>query len=419
MAKKKIIDAPPVRQYNITNKAFYKKRRDTARKVLRAYGFDPSLLDEFSKQQLFILLHFIVDPPRFRIEKGHRVPRKLLDFISAITHNFMRNHYFRDPSIGLTFFELATHGLAFAAGLRNAHMQHGFPARQQEIVDMLVKCIENDLVLNDLLDVKSCIRDVLSMVSKVNFRVYGFHWDFRQIPTTSWGYITSFVYVTSSPAETIYFTHKQKERVAFRVQLGPVDHMPLRKGTIERSVVTREKEDPPVLLDVYIQSHALRRAGERMDVFPAHVRNFYITESLAHSQRPCETGQMLECYIYDDTPILTGYLPFIIQEEKLIVLSFLPFFAPGTPEGELVHEELGLQPGDMKFLGMDKLSFFLTVDLEQVPALNNVINRTRIPDMIRFARERARDEFLIDPNRTRMVKRFFEQRAEFEITGMP
>jgi hypothetical protein len=415
MAKKKKktpVTRLPVKN-EINTKALYMKRFAKIKQILTAYGMDPALLDEFSRPQQFHMLHATVEQPRFRIEEGNRVPGRIIDFISKMTHRILRNSYFGDPALGVTYLDLVIHGTAFTIGFRNEAMNPKLTPRQREIIDMLEERFQKETFISyEFIAVLEGIREVAIMVSKPSFRIYGFRWKFDSTVEEVWQRVTTSIYICSEEAESIRFVHKHKERSAFRVKLGRADKFPARKATISRKLATGEEKTPGELLDVYVQSHALQRASERLDGFPAHVRNFYVIESIAQLQRKCQTGTMLECYVpMGEGGILLGYFPYIVQEEKLIVITFLPYFSYGTPEGEILQRELDLQVEDMKFLGMDKQSFYLTVDLKQIPALYKVIEQTPIPQMIDFVKERTTREIPIDANRTRIVKRFFEQRT--------
>jgi hypothetical protein len=386
------------------------------RKILRAYGFDPDIFAPFSKQQRRLLCYLHAEPPRFKVEEGHRVPGRLVNFVAESTHRFMRNNCFGDESIGLTYLELATYGMAFSTIVTGAHELTVFRSEYLVIFDRLAECFKDNRVLSDLRPIATHIRKTVMMISKVNFRIYGYNWKIESHEGK--GNITSTVFLSSEEPKSIRFSYKGKERTAFRVRAGRVISTPAYDATLDRWFIFHKEEKPYVYLDIFIQSHALQRVKERIDIFPAHQKNHYAMEPLLYMQRVAFTPSgrpMLECYTqHGDHIVRFGYFPFVIQKRRLIVLTFLPLVSPEVWEGYFLCQQLGLQMEDTKFLQMDKLSFFLTVDFEQIPVLKKALERTDIWNLVQYAANNPDMQFQINPQKTLMVKKFFERKAEYE-----
>jgi hypothetical protein len=416
MAGKKTKTHPQRTPVKYDSKAYNEKAYTTIRKILQVYGFDPNLLDAFSKQQRRFLMFVTGEPFRFKAEEGHRVPRRLINFVAESTQRFLRTHYFGDESIGLTYFELATYGMAFSTTVQSEYECRTFPPEQLKIIDDLAACFDENRVRKDLDEVGSHIRHLMLMISKVNFRVYGFKWSIGYHHDEKKDCIRSEVRIFSENSKSIYFTYKNKDRVAFSVRAGRVSSHPTYDARIDRWFVTSEDDKKPVYLDIYIQSHALQRIKERMDIFPAHVRNFYAMEPLLYMHRVSKLPSgpsLFECYTKSgDTVVRFGYYPFVIRNKKLIVLSFLPIVSTDAMEGSILHRILGLQMEDTIFLGMDKLSFFCTVDFEQIPVLKQAMIDAHIWDLIVYISKHPDVNFSIDQKKTLMVKKFFEKKIE-------
>jgi hypothetical protein len=398
------------------SKAYNEKTYAAIRKILRVYGFDPCLLDAFSKTQRNFLLSVANEPTRFKVEEGHSAPKQTVNFVAESTQRFLRTHFFGDESIGLTYLELLNYGIAFTATVIAEQENHSLLPKQAKIIDDLAAVFTNDRVRNDLVEVVTHIRKAAMMVSKVNFRIYGFTWKIW-INFEGRYSVRSEVYLSSENPKSVYFTYKQKDRQAFNVRFGRIISIPAGGAQIDQWFVTDEDSDPPVFFDIYIQSHALQRVKERIDIFPAHIRNFYVMEPLMYMHRVALsiTGRnMLECYTMDgDTVVRFGYYPFIIRKNMLIVLTFLPLVSPEAPEGERLYRKLGLQMEDTIFLGMDKLSFFCTVDFEQIPELKQILTDLGIGALIKYAAKHPDVNFTIDEKKTLMVKKFFDKKNEF------
>jgi hypothetical protein len=390
-------------------------------KVIRAYGGDPDSLKLLSKHQRRFLMFFGAEAPRFKVEEGSHVPRHLINFISETTHSILRMRHFGDESIGLTYLELATYGLAFSSMILAAAEagESFFSPEQMKAIRLLAPCFENGRIHQDLSYIGAYIHGLVMMLSKLNFRIYGYNWVIANDSAT--GFIKSTVYISSEETPVIRFIHKQKERIAFCVRVGRINNNPPRNVTIDRNLIFPHKKTfHPVNLDIYIQSHALQRVKERIDIFSAHIRNRYMMESLTYQHRIANStsgNPMLECSFQqkiDSVIVRFGYFPFIVRDNKLIVMTFLPLTSPDTSEGAYLQEHLGLQKEDIKFLGMDKLSFFFTVDFEQIPLLKEMLVTINIQNMIQFVKENHKIEFSIDQKKTQMVKKFFEQKVNDE-----
>jgi hypothetical protein len=390
----------------MTNKRYIDKAYVAMKKVLRAYGLDPEMLDRLSKHQRSLLMLFETEPPKFRVVEGNRFPRQLVNMINTSVQQYMRNNYYGDESIGLTYLELATFGVSLYMQIMsvNDEADRSFPPEQMAIVDAIVEKFTEKPVAKALSAVGEQIRKNIQMVSKVNFRIYGHSW---KIPSEyGYGYMKSTVFLSSEECESLYFTYKNQRHKAFRIKAGQVSTTPPYNASIDHRYIYPERPGDK-RFDIYIQSHALQRIKERVDIFPAHKRNFYVMDSLLYMHRVVvsPSGQsMFECF-YKDT--LFGYYTFTVQNDKIFVLTFLPALSPETPKGDFLVKRFGLQKEDMKYLGMDKLSFFFTVDFSQIPVLHEALLEAGFGTLFTFAPD-DRLPFEIDPLKTLRVKKFFE-----------
>jgi hypothetical protein len=403
--------SPDVRKQRVLNKRSIDKACIAVKKILRAYGLDPDIFDRLSKHQRGILIHLETEPPKFKVVEGNRVPRQLVNMINTSVQQFMRNTCYGDESIGLTYLDLATFGFSFYSQILWVHDESdiSFPPEQMKIVDTIAeKFIEKPLA--EILGVVGAhVRKNIQMISKVNFRVYGYSW---KIPSDYvFGYlIKSTIFLYSEECESVYFQYKNQYHKAFRVKAGQVSTTPPKGADIDHRFIFPERFGVKYLA-IYIQSHALQRVKERVDIFPAHKRNFYVMDSLLYMHRVVTDSSgraMFECY-HNDT--LFGYYPFIVQKNKLFVLTFLPAISPGTPKGEFLVKRFGIQKEDMSYLGMDKLSFFFTVDFSQIPVLYEALLEAGFGPLFNFAPEDLLP-FEIDVRKTQRVKKFLLKEDE-------
>jgi hypothetical protein len=70
-----------------------------------------------------------------------------------------------------------------------------------------------------------------------------------------------------------------------------------------------------------------------------------------------------------------GYFPYVVLDNALLLLSFLPLSSPITPEGAMLNKILGIQLEDSKYIGLDKLSFYTQTDFETIPKLKLALEK--------------------------------------------
>jgi hypothetical protein len=392
------------------------------RKLLQAYGLAPDALDSLTKQQRNFLSYSSIEPIRFKAQEGYRIPRSIISFLTESAHHFLRTSYFGDKSIGLTYLELSTYGLSLAYTLKDAPSCPPFQTggRSLETVASVSEIISCNRVHKDLNALGAYVLSLMTMISKVSLRIYGYDWKIEDEKKRL--VITSTIYLSSEDPVSIRFKYRQTEQTAFRVRAGRIIEKPSYNVTIDRRLISNKHEHPPVYLGIYIQTHVFRCAREWMDVFPAHRRNYYVMDPLLFKKRVQKSPSgrpMLLCYFREKgRTVYLGYFPFIIQRKKLIVQTFLPLISDDTPAGEYLREHLGLQAEDIKTLGMDKLGFFYSVDLSEIPVLKKALAATNVQNLIRYAIKYSPPDFNVDREKTQMVKEFFKQKANCETTAV-
>jgi hypothetical protein len=118
---------------------------------------------------------------------------------------------------------------------------------------------------------------------------------------------------------------------------------------------------------------------------------------------------LISCSL-NDTPI--GCFPYTIQGDKLFILSFLPAVSAITPEGEKLYRILRLSKDELIYLGMDKLSFFLSVDFDEIPILKNALIESGlwlIKQNLGSGSTNGNVSTAIDKVKTRFIKNFFQK----------
>jgi len=359
------------KDYEVT-KTYFDKFSEVARKTLLLLDLDPTLFDHFSKKQKMEMMHAKVITPRVIVKKGHSVPRQYVRLVQQEMHRFMKMHYVGSSDIGLFFIDFVTYGMTFLMFIqaRGNLKEYCEQSDTYKLIAAKAQQADDDSTNNLMNDYWYYLHYQLQGLSKINFRIYGFEWEWKE--TENRCKFAGHVMLTSNKPQKIHFTYNNKVRPAFKVGIGQYISSESIYFAIPYNKIIEESEQT-YLLEVYVQSHALNRLKERLNVLAPVKRNVLLNSSLQNSSI-CRfnNGQLVLKYTDANNNIL-GYLPFTIINKKLFILSFLPICSQNAPEGKRLQELLGITRKEMEFLGMDKLSFFIDTDFEAIPRLKQAI----------------------------------------------
>lgn len=135
-------------------------------------------------------------------------------------------------------------------------------------------------------------------------------------------------------------------------------------------------------LGLYIQSHALNRLRERLDIIDEHSLNYYLMlRTYDIKAFECYKGYLL-------LPLITffeakvGYLAANVIGDKLVFRTFLFVTHNCTPEGDKLKEVSGLQKSDIKYWQIDRLSTIVSANVETNPSLHNLLKEAGIDNLL-------------------------------------
>jgi hypothetical protein len=115
-------------------------------------------------------------------------------------------------------------------------------------------------------------------------------------------------------------------------------------------------------MDVYIQSHALIRLRERIDTVDHAGLHLTLATSLYQMEiSNLPNGKSLLAYYHHDHKL--GYFLLDVIDSVVVVRTFLFITNSGTPEGDRLDKELNVGKLEKQYVGIDKLSSFVTSDL--------------------------------------------------------
>ena len=348
-------------------------------KLLLLAGVDPSFLDRMTKRQLKTILSLPIEKPRVGIEPGAWVPRAYVRFIHTVLYYELEHNYLKDDAeIGLTLADAVTYGISFYYGLKAYHKVENIVHSEMDMVEAAVKKLDETGLLDTTVrtQVALLLAFPLMTISQVQFRLYGFIGTYKQWSTG----VALIVSLHSFISERVTFKHSGLPRKAYRFCTPALPTSELIFAEIEYSAIfplCREEDNRK--LSIYIQQHAILRLKERLSIIPPTERIRLLYSSLLMDKRivrgpndqPLFAAHICKKEIY-------GYFSFVIQGDKLFILTFLPLTSVLTPEGKRLKKALHLSTRDITSLKMAALNFLFDFDLEQIPLLKEALIRSGI-----------------------------------------
>jgi len=397
-----------------------------AKKLLLHFELDPKLLDVFTKKQKERLYHVYYITPIIKPEKERTVPRQYIRNINNDAYNFIKTTFWGNPEVKLTYFELYTAGMSFLSTIQGMFktdklFESGTP--QYESASRICEKFDRDEILNEsAVEVSNHIFYLSRKYSRVNYRMYGHTLDCDKILDKRCNCGHCFEYrisyrITVQECEIKYFSINNIYRKTYRM-FSPADglYLPRPLTISQNKIFPREKEEKK--FNIYVQSHVFHRFRERLDIFCPTDHNLLFQYAFARYLKlvQYDNRDLFACYVAVNCPV--GYFTFVIRGDDIIVNTFLPLIGDNTPEGKKLQKLLSLSKEEIIYLGMDKLSFFIQVDFDQIPELKQALIDSDIwpvkleLDSMESIEETNDDTISTHIDKTMFVKNYFDKRKK-------
>ena len=144
-------------------------------------------------------------------------------------------------------------------------------------------------------------------------------------------------------------------------------------------------------LNVFIQSHALTRLKERLDLLDQEAINYALWEN-THTIEQFESYQGYLLLPFKVFGIKIGYLVANVVEDKLLFRTFLFITHNSSPEGSRLRKLTGLGKEDITYWKIDRLSTFVKLKAEKYPKLIQLFCKAGLEKLM----ELKDKEFTID-----------------------
>jgi hypothetical protein len=134
------------------------------------------------------------------------------------------------------------------------------------------------------------------------------------------------------------------------------------------------QSDTDEALPLYIQRHALQRLDERLGLRAenVHAHLFFSLYDQPVKYVLVDGRTLIEFNMYE---YKVGYLVTTMEDDKLVILSFLFLTNDGTPEGRKLRAITGLAKRDKKYLEIDKLSTFTAYRIHEDKELSELFRQ--------------------------------------------
>lgn len=171
-------------------------------------------------------------------------------------------------------------------------------------------------------------------------------------------------------------------RPAFRMG-RPVDDKVFIWLQIDRGILKKHYKGQPEKLDVYIQSHALKRLSQRLDLLNREAVNYVLWENTNDIQsfEYYKGYMLLPVHLHK---IKVGYLLAWVVDHKVIFRTFLFITHSSTPEGDRLREASGLCKEEINYWRIDRLSTFVNLDVEAYPLLHELFKKAGMEELFRL-----------------------------------
>jgi len=229
----------------------------------------------------------------------------------------------------------------------------------------------DDIANNKIL---TCISVIGFSSCNLNSRLYWGEWRMDIRMFEPYGF-ESLVLIHSYVPEKKSFMFDGTPRPAIRLCWAPSIIGKVQFITVEPTALGLSTDKFAAPLDVYVQSHALKRLGERIDCADDDVLHTDLCVSFVdpHIEKQTDGSYFID-FLYDLTK--AGYLVADVQDGALVIRTFLFITNGGTPEGKKLQELTGMGRLDREFLAIDKLSTFISSDIRSNKELERLFSES-------------------------------------------
>jgi hypothetical protein len=176
-------------------------------------------------------------------------------------------------------------------------------------------------------------------------------------------------------------------------------------------LASKEDKEKNKLMDVYVQSHALNRLDERLGLAICFMHYFLYSSFIDVGYHWDKNGRLMIDYRYFDTKV--GYLVCSVQNDTVLVHSFLFLTFNGTPEGNKLGELTGLNKIDKKYLAIDTFNSLLAYKIEENEFVKDLFIKAGCAEIFKLKEKDSVVDFLKNTKANpEIIARYLTQKAD-------
>lgn len=220
------------------------------------------------------------------------------------------------------------------------------------------------------------------------------------------------------PAQKIMMSINGQKRPAFRLA-KPIESAltPVVWLSVNASIAGNFYNGNKKILDVYIQSHALSRLKERLDLLDQEAINYALWEN---------TNNITEFVNYHGYLLLpfkvfgikTGYLVASIIDDKLLFRTFLFITHNSSPEGDRLRKLSGLGKEDITYWKIDRLSTFLKFNEEKYPGLTQLFRKAGLETLFELKNKEFTSDLMQTANLDGLLEYIDRGKCECKLMNL-
>ena len=172
---------------------------------------------------------------------------------------------------------------------------------------------------------------------------------------------------------------------------------------IDSSVLGTAYQGDKKQLEVYIQSHALNRFRERLDILNSDAINYLLWEN-THTIGNIQVYRKMILHPVILFGVKIGYLVGNIVDDKFLFSTFLFITHSFTPEGDRLKKITGLGKEDISYWKIDRLSTFINLQEDKYPQLIELFVQAGLGDIKELKNKKFDIDSLQDANLEALMK---------------
>ena len=332
-----------------------------------------NILQLIPANNLEVLYHTRCRSVKFVAAEGHIIPENVINNIKWMVSKVLKKHRIQITSDGKEmilndYFTIGFTLLLYIRKLTETDFKNALELKNA--LEPFNQFSQHETTSCQMLH--TILHTYSLMNSNIHEKLYGFEQKVKLISDGSSG-VQNLIEIYTHVPEKINIFIEGKSRPAYKVGWAfPQDDVQwIKIKPIQLGLANSFSEIP---MEVYIQSHALHRLTERIDCFDIGTLHFNLFLSLNKLENvKNRNGNILIEYRLFDAR--AGYLCASIIDGVILIKTFLLLINSGTPEGQKFEEICGMEKLDKKYLGIDKLSAFMSSDIGENKVLRSIFKR--------------------------------------------